>query len=925
MTQGPPPPADARARDRIVAYDDGHLQVIACAGAGKTETMALRVARLLTVDRVAPASVLAFTFTNAAADALKARILRKVAEQDPAMPLDRLSPMFVGTIHGWCLRFLQERVPRYATYDLFEEHRLVGLVTREYWDIGIQDLSADTNMTRNAQRFLATVSVVQNELLAADELPAGPFRRCYERFLDLLERYRVLTHDRCIAAAVEALRDPATAGAAREALRHVVVDEFQDVNPAQAQLVALLGAAPVHVCVVGDDDQAIYQWRGSSVEYIQRFAVSFGAHTETLARNRRSVANVVERAAAFAERIPGHMEKRFEAHRDARPGAVQIFVAPTAADEADRVADAVARLREGGVALRDIAILLRSVRTSAGPFVAALQARGIAYACAGRNGLFLEPEAEALGFAYGWLAGRAALWDPRNRQPVPCDLHAAVDRLLASFELPRAAQPALAAWLRAWAAEARAARESDLVSRYYALLRELGVARWDPDDPRRAVRLGTLARFSQLLVDFEAVTRRARRLRDTGELRGGLAGGERYLDRLGRYLAFYAQGEYEGFEGEPGYGADAVTVSTVHAAKGLEWPVVFVPAMSAARFPSSKNGTHRDWLIPRSRFPAARYEGCDADERRLFYVAMTRARDLLVVTTHDRVATRVTGRSPYFVEIGGGQVQPSSARIPLPAWTPEPATSPADTPTFSFSELASYLGCPKAYRYRESFGFAPPAAKELGYGKSVHHVLRRIADSTRETARVPGPPELERILDAEFYLPYADRPSQQVMRDHAKRLVEAYVDHFHDDLLRIWEVERSFELHLSAANVSGRADVILDHHDGRAGALALVDYKTRPDSADDPVTELQLRTYATAARGEGLDVRAAYVHQLGVPAHSARTAVSIATRDTDAAIARVEEATQGIRARRFEACPGHACDRCDVRPVCSQGAAPTNA
>jgi DNA helicase-2/ATP-dependent DNA helicase PcrA len=207
--------------------------------------------------------------------------------------------------------------------------------------------------------------------------------------------------------------------------------------------------------------------------------------------------------------------------------------------------------------------------------------------------------------------------------PVPCDLATVTAELCTAFELPRGREVALREWLRQWQATTLAAREADVVSGYYELLHRLGVQHWDADDPDDAARLGTVARFSQLLVDFEAVTRRARWLRDGGELRGGLAGGERYLDRLARYISFYAQNDYDAFEGEPGFGLDAVTVSTVHAAKGLEWPVVFVPAMSARRFPSAKTGSARDWLIPRSTFPAARYEGCDADERRLFYVAMT--------------------------------------------------------------------------------------------------------------------------------------------------------------------------------------------------------------------------------------------------------------------------------------------------------------
>jgi DNA helicase-2/ATP-dependent DNA helicase PcrA len=154
-------------------------------------------------------------------------------------------------------------------------------------------------------------------------------------------------------------------------------------------------------------------------------------------------------------------------------------------------------------------------------------------------------------------------------------------------------------------------------------------------------RLGTLARFSALLVDYESVRLRARPDPDTpGEQVGGQDRGLWYYRNLAIHVINYAQGAYEGFDGEADFVLNAVDLTTVHRAKGLEWPTVFVPSVTANRFPTTRTGVAQSWLVPQDAFNAARYEGSDGDERRLFYVALTRARDWLSVSRHGRVNTR---------------------------------------------------------------------------------------------------------------------------------------------------------------------------------------------------------------------------------------------------------------------------------------------
>jgi DNA helicase-2/ATP-dependent DNA helicase PcrA len=171
---------------------------------------------------------------------------------------------------------------------------------------------------------------------------------------------------------------------------------------------------------------------------------------------------------------------------------------------------------------------------------------------------------------------------------------------------------------------------------------------------------------------------------------------------------------------------------TVHRSKGLEWPVVFLPALVGRRFPSQKTGTARQWLLPDSVFPAEmrrRYEGSDTEERRLFYVAVTRARDALYLSCFEHQA-KAAKASPYLLEAAAGPI-PKLATLPLPA--PPEASGAREVPplTLSFSELASYDDCGFRYRLGSSFGFEQELAQELGYGKAIHHVLRQLAERSR--------------------------------------------------------------------------------------------------------------------------------------------------------------------------------------------------
>jgi DNA helicase-2/ATP-dependent DNA helicase PcrA len=909
----PAPVLDGDALE-AVRFVGGHMQIIAGAGSGKTEVVAQRVVELFANG--APAeSIVAFTFTERAAAELKERIGGRVEQRLGRAALDRLNRLFVGTIHAYCFRLLQQHVGRYETYDVLDENQMTAFLSREANRLGVRQLDGGNRLFASIAAFLKGVDIVENELLDPANLPE-PFRSILQGYYEALDRYRLLTYGQQIVRAVAELEKGELAETVHASLRHLIVDEYQGVNPAQELLVQLLTGPEVSLCVVGDDQQAIYQWRGSDVSNIVRFRERYeSVGTFEITTNRRSRPQLIDIANAFAESIPDRIAKTMGKHRASAEGPepeVVVWAADTEQEEAGWIANLIHDLVEAGLRYQDIAVLVRG-RAAYPRLIEQFSTFDIPVQPEGRTGLFEQPEARVLGRTFAWLTDIE--WrEPYQRGQLVSD-QALFDEYAGVFRLSEPAQRRLAVLLGKWKeAVPREDRTADLVGELYEVLDQLDVRSWDLDDPLSLNRMGTLARFSALLADYESVRRRARPDLDApGEQVGGQDRGSWYYANLALHIVNYAQGAYEDFDGEPDYVLGAIDLTTVHRAKGLEWPAVFLPSLTTKRFPSSKSGTAQEWLVPRDMFDAPRYEGGDGDERRLFYVGMTRARDWLSISRHRRVTRQATAASRYYDQLSDFELAVEDVRLPAFDVSQRENERAID---LSYSELALFIDCGLAFRLRNLLGFQPRIAPELGYGKAVHHVMRRMAEETALLGRVPTEKEIADILDVSFFLPAANKVAHRQLKDAARRLAIAYTEQYAEDLHRVWEMERPFELHLDGVTVNGRADVILDEEDGVPTALAIVDYKTSTQGS--PLDHaLQLQIYADAGRREGLDVRGAYVHDLKAVTRSPIPVDPEAVAQAEAAVA---EAATKLRAREYRPNPGASCRGCEVRRICPHAA-----
>ena len=899
-----------------------HIQIIACAGSGKTEALARRVAHLLSRS-VPPESIIAFTFTEKAADELKQRIVDRSTQKCGESVLGSIGRMYVGTIHAYALQLLRTYVPRYANYDLIEEDALRAWVARHGKEIlgtaewmGLWDRIND---------FLRDADVVENEAIK----PAGAdsFSQRYRRSIELLDSHRLLTFGQSIVKASDEIHRPKVRKQVHKDLRYVFVDEYQDINPSQERLIHGLVGKQTQLCVVGDDDQSIYQWRGSDVAIMQGFRKRYRpVLTVELDINRRSVPSIVAVAADFAETISPRLPKSIGSERsepvDAAP--VRILKPLNRAEEAEAIASGIDGFLKSGWHQGQIAILIRRWR-QAEPILKALRAHDIRFDCGGGNSLFTTE----LGYllAAGFLIGCGWSyvtygWRQSHLPKPPESATEWVKQLGKLLHLSRAQRTEARAWIKAFSVEAQGegSRPANLVSDLHDLAVAIGVGTWNLEKDEERLRFGTFARFSQVLASFEKARLSGRWIRDgkkTG-FKGGQDRGSWFYLSLAYYLNGYALEASSGYVAPPDPGSPAVQITTIHSAKGLQWPIVFLPGLEHKKFPSDKVGRIRYTEVPRRIVPKsllARYSGSEADERRLFYVAMTRARDLLVLTCPQKANINRVSPSVFF-EFAEDHPKAASqlkgiGPIPKPA---QSNSLTAPVPSLSFSELALYGNCPHAFRLATEFDIAKPIARDLGYGKSIHHILRRIADSVKASGKIPSSTAVEALFDSEFHVPFATAAGYTEMKSAAKKLVFRYIGEWSNDLKSVWEAERPFELHLDGVIVAGRADVILDRSGGSRPKLTIVDYKSYDAKKTDQTVEHQLRTYAAAGRAEGFDVDGAILHNLK---KNTRDEIAVDPPLVAETLVRVTSWAKGIAAREFPAKPAQKrCSGCDYNHVC---------
>lgn len=833
------------AQERAVTHDGRNLQLIACAGSGKTEVVARRVVHLLTPGRpgaLLPRNIIAFTFTDKAAAELKERIVTRTRAALGDIP--GMAEMFVGTIHAFCLELLKSESPKYLKYEVLNEVQQGLFVDRHSSKSGLTtstDLAgAPLKRYKDTNRFIAALSILREAERDDANLTGCSLLDGLDAYSALLEERSYLDYSSILEAAVEALtNDAAVRARLAERVKYVIVDEYQDVNPVQEAIVWSLHELGARICVVGDDDQTIYQWRGSDVENILSFAKRYpNVDPIPIEENFRSSDGIVETARPFIEQNTARLPKAMKptGAQPYEPGDMAALAFANPDEEAQHIVNTAQALRgvaftedgqERGLAWSDMAVLLRSVKANAEPITQALRAAGIPFVVTGMSNLFGTAEAEAARELFYFMADRgpdeAAVEQAWLAAGLGLDPDALRSALLgAAADKAALTDPDQKRW-----------GQYSIQRVFLNFLERAGVREEQVPNGRGEVVFYNLGKFSQVISDFESIHFHSKPA-------------EKYAS-FADFLQYRAEDAYpEGWQDNQYANPDAIRIMTVHQAKGMQWPVVFLPALLRNRFPAAKIGGPGVWhLLPRNGIKGqARFEGTVEDERRLFYVAMTRAQKFLHMTwapiagKNNRYARASEFWNDILVSKYVKRKLPDySARRRLP---PQPRAGVSNV-VFSFSDLKYFFECPYQFKLRVLYGFNAPIHEALGYGKSLHDVLaevhkRAIDGDIADAAEVP------RLLEMHMHTPYAYPALRQQLEASAERVVREYLKQNRPLFDKIEFSEKQIEINLGdGVSVVGRIDLVrrID-----TGETTIVDLKSSDRAQAEDVTETQLHVYA---------------------------------------------------------------------------------
>ena len=956
------------AQREAVTHNAGPLLIVAGAGTGKTTVITRRIAWLIAQRRARPEEILALTFTDKAAAEMEERVDQLVPYGYADVEIATFHAFGDSLLRGHSLEIGLKNdfsVLSRAEQVIFLRDRLFELPLARYRPLGDptrhlqaiitlvsrckdEDISPH-DYARCAERLRAAAAGAPDDAEGRDRAEAQvELAAAYATYQELMAREGNIDFGDQIVLALRLLRErPHVLNVYQRRFKYILVDEFQDTNYAQFELLKLLTARHRNLAVIGDDDQAIYRWRGAAISNVLGFLDHYtGAKQIVLTENFRSHQAVLDAAyRLIVHNNPDRLEvrsgidKHLAAVREAPGPEPRHLHYETATQEADAVAQMIReRIEQGAWQLADIAVLVRS-NSDADQFLRSFNLRGIPWTFSGNAGLYGRPEVRLLlafvravahpddSVSVHYLAS-SDLYQVPIVDLTRCATHAdRKHRWL--FDVLREAEeiPELAGELSEEARLAIRSLVADLV-RYMELGREMPTGELLY---QFLVDSGWLARMSKAATardeaEVQNISKFFRRIQDASKAL-------RYdnVREFVKHLDALIDAGEDPAVAEADVETPAVRVLTVHKAKGLEFPIVFLVNLVQGKFPVQKR---RDALelpdeLIRDLLPSGNFH--TQEERRLFYVGMTRARrELLLTSARDYGGTRERKVSQFVLEaldLPKDAARPFKGRAveEIERFAPPPGLETGTLPPIADSEellishkqVDDYQTCPLKYRYVHQLRVPILRHHTVVYGSTIHAVVefylkRRVEGNY--TSLVDLLAEYDRKWLNQGFLTW----EHQEARKAAGR--EALTRFWHQEeaegLKPTW-VEKDFAFSVGNNRVRGRFDRV---DEDLLGAV-IVDYKTsevtRQKDADRRVADnLQLKMYALAWREmtgrlpQWVELRFIETHVVG------RREPTEA--DLEEARAAIEAAAAGIRARRFDATPSRqACRYCAYSQICS--------
>jgi DNA helicase-2/ATP-dependent DNA helicase PcrA len=972
---------------QAIEHVGGPMLVVAGAGTGKTTVLTERIARLITHAGVKPQEILAITYTvNSAHDLAKRLALALRGSEAPAVVRQVMrGGVRIGTFHAYCYSVLCDAGRR---FELVDDQDLYVLLRRQIEDLKLEHFIKAGNLGTFLKDLLSFFRRCSDELRGpADyeryvaDLVAGKVKtprvsaskhvlsddEIIARCKEIARVFRVVeeklssaglgTYGHVISRAVELLSDARHAHHlqnARERARFILIDEFQDSNVAQIKLAKLLAGDEANVFAVGDPDQAIYRFRGATSGAFDQFLAAFGAERVkrlTMTHNRRSTESILKCAYEAIARnpeisrvtLPAGQNWRRQPLEHARtrrepgpPPPVHVTGCSGSESEAAFVVEQIERLHKQAHRWSDMAVLYRNHHNRA-DVVERLRARGIPFVVAGLDlletsevrDLLAVLRTVELGDAVAMLRVAALPQFEIDGAELRTVLAAAGESPQVEQVLERVGGGAKAVTALAemrhelQAAGGMACAAVEIARRCFALPANKDsdyfaefVQRWSKK-PAAFAGTGTLPEFLDYLELFAEAGGKVTRPDDDD-------------DGTRANLQMEAGDAPAGNEHE-----DAVRLMTVHAAKGLEFPVVFVARMGGNSFPTS----YREYLVDfpeelrnRENVPEGEPEQLHKEEeRRLFYVALTRAEDQLILCGRtggkknpapagylrellDRKHQQLRGHIE-FAEVAEGTlvatIQAGAVTQPrILDWVSMPPLALPLPLRLSPSAIESYSYCPLRYKLERDWNLPEEPAAAMQFGQAIHTALMGYFDALRKGKRVDVETVIASFLD-EFAKAKIEEPLQRELyeRNGRRQLTTFLNSPAATPSGEVKLIEHRIALEIAGVQISGRIDRVDEDENG----LTIVDYKTgRPKSQENADNSLQLSVYALAMLKQG-PVRTVVFQNL-------EDGSSVATARSEAQLSKaqekVSEVAGKIRAGQFDPRPGFQCSWCSYRMIC---------
>ncbi len=946
------------AQREAVGHSDGPLLIVAGAGTGKTTVITRRIAALIASQAARPEEILALTFTEKAAAQMEERL-------DVLLPYGYLN-VACKTFHAFGDQLLRDHAARLGLSPFFRvlsQAQQLVLLRQHVFDLPLERLRPLADPTRFLGALINLMARAKDELVGPEELLAeaqrlaaqgeevAPLREAahaYAAYERLLRQENAIDFGDQVRLAVGLLEtQPDARVALQRRYRQLLVDEFQDTNYAQYRLLQLLTGSEAHITVVADDDQSIYKWRGAALSNVIKFLEHNPcARTLVLADNFRSPQPILDAAYRLIQfNNPDRLEvrqginKRLIARAPRNPIEPQWHVFETVSSEADWVARTIREAIEAGArAPRDVAILVRSNK-DADMFLRALNVAGVPWQFSGASGLLSRPESKLL------LSCLKALADPQDSLSwyhvassslYACPMadltallaearrtYAHLRHVLAQTATDAAAPVAISAAGQAEIAQlltdmaglvelSRTHSPGQLLYRWLSdrgVLKQLSVA----ERPEDVARLHTIARFFH-------------HLRRVEEMVGSS------LPEVVAHLDLLEAIGNEPLEPDDAW-MDRVSVLTIHKAKGLEFPVVFLVGLVQGRFPTAQRADPLELpeALMKDLLPEGDYHL--QEERRLFYVAMTRAKEALHLTCAYDYGGKTRRKVSQFVlealdlpapnlpakRLTAQELIAQSAP-PGPALklAPEQPSSRAATLRLDPHGADDYLTCPLKYRFSHVVRIPVLRHHAAAYGAALHKAIELFFRHRLE-GRTPSEEELLAAFEEHWRQEgFLTKAHETLRRQQGLQTLRR----FHAHQLAVPEtpslIEAKFAFPLKDLLIVGRWDRV----DQREGEVVIIDYKSSEvhdqAAADRRARQsLQLLIYALAwqtlhgTTPSHVELRFLETDLVG--------RAEFVEKDFDRARQLILQVAEGIRARDFQARPDEFnCRWCAFQAICPQ-------